>query len=88
MAETTATRPTRTRAAKATTAKAAPAAKAPAKEEAAARPDVVVTLTHAGATKNYEKFVADEGSGVKGTLYFPLGTETVRVAGYGVPETA
>ncbi len=90
MAETTATRPARTRATKAAAAKATPAKAAPAKAaetkaEAAVRPDVVVTLTHAGDTKNFAKFVADENSGVKGTLYFPLGTETVRVAGYGVP---
>lgn len=90
MAETT--RPTRTRKATGTAAKAAPAKAAPAKaaaatEEAPPRPDAVVELTHVGDTKNWSKWAIPEGEPGTGNVYAPLGTEAVRIALYGVPET-
>jgi hypothetical protein len=91
MAEATNTRPARTARktapAKATAAKAAPA-KAAATEETPARPDAVVELAHVGDTKNWSKWAFPEGIYGTGNLYAPLGTEAVKVALYGVPETA
>lgn len=87
MAENAATRPARTRAAKATTAKAAPAKSAPAAAKAAeAEKPEVVTFVHAGDTKNYAKFVPEDETTLKGSLYAPLGTTAVRVAVYGATE--
>lgn len=94
MAEATNTRPARGAARKAAPAKAAPAKAAPAKtaaakeEEAPARPTAVVDLTYVSDTKNWSKWAFPEGVYGTGNLYAPLGTEAVKVALYGVPETA
>lgn len=82
MAET-ATRPARSRAARAT--KAAPATPTPKAEVTTDSATgtvnrVVLTLEHAGDTKNYAKFAVPEGAGCVGSLYVPLGTKSVKVA--------
>lgn len=89
-AATTTTRParTRTRAAAASTPAAKPAKAAP-KAAAAAKAEPTVTevtrftveLEHSATTKSFEKFVfPDDMKGVVvGTVYAPIGTETVKV---------
>lgn len=80
-----ATRPVRGARKAATPATTKPAT-TKAEGSAAVTPDTVLELVHDSDTKNFAKFVAPEGQGVKGSLYFPLGTENVRVAAYGVPQ--
>lgn len=77
----TSTRPAR--GAKATPAAATKATppKAASTTTEASKPEVI-ELIAAEPTKNYAKFVADPSTGIKGSLYVPLGTASVRVAVY------
>lgn len=44
---------------------------------------VTFEMVDAGETKSYHKYQPAEGSGVVGTLYFPLGTQGAKVLYYG-----
>ena len=77
----TTTRPVRVR--KAAPAKATPTAKAAEPETAQTDGNVerlVISLVHAGDTKQYSKWTPPEGTGCVGTLYAPLGATDVKVA--------
>lgn len=83
-----ATRPSRARTVRSTTTKSAPKAAPAAKAEEATAPAgrQVHNYTHERDTKSYAVFTPPADSGLKGSVYAPLGTVSVRLAVEGPAE--